>query len=207
MQPFFVKLHLVIFERRMQMTDEELVAHCSQGNARAQQVLYDQYSRKMFGVCLRYTANREEAEDMLQEGFVKVFQSIGMYKAFGPLENWIKKIIVNTALDFYRHRHTRVPETELFENAGDPIEPLQEYHAQELLKIIQQLPIGYRTVFNMHAIEGFNHKEISEMLNITEGTSKSQYARARVQLIKVLNYTNATAIENNANNEQLISTT
>ena len=117
-----------------------------------------------------------------------------MYKAFGPLENWIKKIIVNTALDHYRHQ-TRVEETELFENSGVAVEPLQDYHAQELLRVIHGLPVGFRTVFNLHAIEGYNHKEIAEMLNISEGTSKSQYSRAKVYLAKVLNRNETIATE------------
>ncbi len=171
----------------MQMTDEDLVSDCSKGKSQAQQALYERFSRKMFGVCLRYTSTREEAEDILQEGFVKVFQAIGMWKAIGSLENWIKKIIVNTALDYHRQQHTRLEETELLENSGDPVEPLQQFHAQQLLKIIQQLPVGYRNVFNLYAIEGFNHREIAEMLNITEGTSKSQYARARTHLSRIIN--------------------
>ena len=170
------------------MTDEELVRNCSKGNGHAQKALYDQFAGRMFGVCLRYTSNREEAEDILQEGFVKVFQAIAMFKGFGPLENWIKKIIVNTALDHYRQQKSRIQETELFENCGEPVEPLQELHAQELLKIIHQLPSGYRTVFNLYAIEGYNHREIGKMLNISEGTSKSQYARARTNLVRMLNH-------------------
>ena len=155
----------------MRTKEEELVSGCSRGDAKTQKALYEQFAKRMFGVCLRYTATREEAEDILQEGFVKVFQSIGMYKAYGPLENWIRKIIVNTALDHYRHKYARIEETELFENSGAALEPLQDYHAQELLRIIHSMPAGFRTVFNLHAIEGYNHKEIAEMLNITEGSN------------------------------------
>ena len=203
MQPFFVKLHLV-FWKSMQMTDEDLVIGCSMGNSRTQHVLYERFSRRMFGVCLRYTANKEEAEDILQEGFVKVFQAIGMWKAIGPLENWIKKIVINTALDHYRQQNNRIQETELFENSGDGVEPLQQFHAQELLRIIQKLPVGYRTVFNLYAIEGYNHKEIAEMLNVTEGTSKSQYARARMQLVRLLSENVPAPIEKEVRTEPLI---
>lgn len=186
------------------MTDEDLVNNCSKGEANAQKALYERFSRRMFGVCLRYTSSKEEAEDILQEGFVKVFQAIGHYRAFGPLENWIKKIVVNTALDHYRQKYSRIQETELFENSGEPVEPLQHYHAQELLNIIQQLPAGYRTVFNLHAIEGFNHREIADMLNITEGTSKSQFARARTYLIRLVNANSSVAREKDMRIEPLV---
>ena len=186
------------------MTDEDLVRDCSRGDSRAQRALYERFSRRMFGICLRYTSSREEAEDILQEGFVKVFQAIGMWRAVGPLENWVKKIIVNTALDHYRQQHTRIEETELFENSGEGVEPLQQYHAQELLRIIQKLPSGYRTVFNLYAIEGYNHKEIAEMLNVTEGTSKSQYARARTHLTKMLSDNVPAPVEKNVRVEPLI---
>src|SRR5436853_142282 len=111
----------------MYMGDEEMVKGCSENDGRAQKALYERFSRRMFGVCLRYTPTREEAEDILQEGFVKVFQAIGMYKNFGPLENWIKKIVVNTALDHYRQQYARMEETELSENTGDAVEPLQQF--------------------------------------------------------------------------------
>ena len=185
------------------MSDEELVKGCSENDGRAQKALYERFSRRMFGVCLRYTATREEAEDIMQEGFVKVFQAIGMYKSFGPLEHWIKKIVVNTALDHYRQKHTRIQETELYENAGESVEPLLQFHAEELLRIIQKLPSGYRMVFNLHAIEGYNHKEIGEMLNISAGTSKSQYARGRAHLSQLLNHYANAANEKDVHVEQL----
>lgn len=171
----------------MRLIEDELIVRCSAGDARAQQSLYQQFSPKMFGVCLRYTGSREEAEDVLQEGFIKIFHSITTFKGLGPLENWMKKIMVNTALDHYRQQKTRIDETELFENAGEPVEPLQQFHARELLKIIQKIPTGYRTVFNLYAVEGYNHKEIGALLNITEGTSKSQYARAKTHLARIIN--------------------
>ena len=177
------------------MDDENLVRGCSQNDGRAQKILYERFSGRMFGVCLRYTATREEAEDILQEGFIKVFQAMGMYKNIGRLENWIKKIVVNTALDHYRQQHLHIQETELFENAGEAVEPLQQLHADELLGIIQKMPAGYRTVFNLHAIEGYNHKEIAEMLNISVGTSKSQYSRARFHLSQLLNLYDSAAKE------------
>lgn len=182
----------------MQITDDELVRGCSRGDEKVRKALYDRYAGRMFGVCLRYTSNKEEAEDILQEAMLKVFQSISTFRGYGLLESWIKKVVVNTALDHYRQMRSRGggEELELNDNSGF-VQPLEEFNAKELLSIIRQLPGGYRAVFNLFAIEGFSHKEISEMLNISEGTSKSQYARARTLLIKMLELYNNRAVENN----------
>ncbi len=170
----------------MLQSEERLIEGCCKGDKLAQRNLYEIYSRKMFGVCLRYCNNREEAEEVLQEGLLKVFNKIGDFKKEGPLESWIKKIIINTALDLYRRNKNRQLETEWQENINESVEPLIELKAKELLQIIQTLPIGFRTVFNLYAIEGYNHAEIGNLLSISEGTSKSQYSRARQHLIKLI---------------------
>ena len=170
----------------MMIPDEQLIEGCRKGDQLAQRNLYDIYSRRMFGVCLRYCNNREEAEEVLQEGLLKVFNKIGDFKKEGTLESWIKRIMINTALDFYRRNKSRQMETEWQESITITVEPLSELKTKELLQVIQSLPTGFRTVFNLYAIEGYNHGEIASMLNITEGTSKSQYSRARQYLMKLI---------------------
>jgi RNA polymerase sigma factor (sigma-70 family) len=167
-------------------SDEQLIAGCKNGDRVAQRDLYAKYSRKLFGICLRYCDSREEAEEVLQEGLLKVYQKIEAFKAEGSLESWMKKIMINTALDTYRKNKSRALETEWQEHLNVSTEALAEFKAKDLLVIIHQLPKGFRTVFNLYAVEGYNHGEIGKMLGISEGTSKSQYARARMHLIKLL---------------------
>lgn len=146
-----------------------------------QQLLYDLYAKKMMMVCMRYAPTTFEAEDIVQEGFVKVFSNIHNFKKDCPLEFWIRKIIVNTALKHIRQKSllTVSHETEEVENISSGDYNLNDYSMDELLSMIQSLAPRYRMVFNLYAIEGYNHKEIGEMLDISEGTSKSQYSRAR----------------------------
>ncbi|MEO5571307.1 MAG: RNA polymerase sigma factor [Bacteroidia bacterium] len=170
------------------MTDEQLLQGCIKKNLTAQKQLYDRFAKKMLGVCLRYADCTEEAQDILQDGFIKVFEKINTYHATGALEGWIKRIMVNTALDNFRRRvnernHVQIDINEVAYNTGYNDAP-ENISVKELLKVIQQLPAGYRTIFNLYAIEGYSHKEISEMLGIAESTSKSQFARARVHLQK-----------------------
>lgn len=164
------------------MTDEQLVEGCLIPDASAQKQLYERFNRKMFAVCLRYSSSREDGEDLLQEGFVKVFNKLSSYKGEGSLEGWIRKVIVNTALDHFRQQKIILTGIEMAEDQISDESTLGKMEAQELLKIIQQLPKGFRTVFNLYAIEGYNHREIGELLGISENTSKSQYSRARAQL-------------------------
>ena len=170
-------------QRPLEMTDEQILEAILREDASAQRLLYEKFARKMFGVCLRYTKQREEAEDLLQEGFIKVFQKISSFKAEGSLEGWIRRVMVNTALDYLRQQKMQWTDLEDVVEAGD--EPVigHEIGASELMAELQKLPIGYKTVFNLHAIEGYSHKEIGGMLGISEGTSKSQYSRARNQLM------------------------
>ncbi|MEY3442494.1 MAG: hypothetical protein RLZZ519_775 [Bacteroidota bacterium] len=164
--------------------EERMVRGCVKGQPQHQEALYNLYYRKMFGVCLRYAPDRETAEDILQDGFVKVFKNIGSYEGKGSLEGWIRRVVVNTALEFLRKKSSMYPVVDIQQAANtdggwDIVSSMSE---QEILRMVQALPVGYRTVFNLYAIEGYSHKEIAERLNITEGTSKSQLARARQTL-------------------------
>ncbi|MBK9639189.1 MAG: RNA polymerase sigma factor [Bacteroidetes bacterium] len=165
------------------MTDEQIHEAILREDASAQRLLYDKFARKMFGVCLRYIKQREEAEDLLQEGFIKVFQKISSYKAEGSLEGWIRRVMVNTALDHIRQQKMLWTDlSDIIEEGDEPVIG-HEIGAAELMAELQKLPIGYKTVFNLYAIEGYTHKEIGILLGISEGTSKSQYSRARNQLM------------------------
>jgi RNA polymerase sigma factor (sigma-70 family) len=176
----------MVVQRPLEMTDEQILEALLREDASAQRLLYDKFARKMFGVCLRYTKQREEAEDLLQEGFIKVFQKISSYKAEGSLEGWIRRVMVNTALDYLRQQKMHWTDLEDVVEAGS--EPVigHEIGAGELMAELQKLPVGYKTVFNLHAIEGYSHKEIGVLLGVSEGTSKSQYSRARNQLMMLV---------------------
>lgn len=171
------------------MTDEKLVKDCASGNALAQKTFYEKFAGKMMAVCFRYTSDYEEAQDILQEGFIKVFNSISAYESKGSLEGWVRRIIVNTALDHYRKNKKYMQDTDI-DTLDYKLEKkeyiIEELNANDLLKIIETLPDGYRIVFNLYAIEGYSHKEIGERLGITESTSKSQYSRARKILRDIL---------------------
>lgn len=169
------------------MTDEQLLEAILRQDAKAQRLLYERFARKMFGVCLRYTRNREEAEDYLQDGFLKVFQKISSFKNEGSLEGWIRRVMVNTCLDHLRQQKMQWNEMDEATEPAENAEVLDKLQASDLLELIRQLPPGFRTVFNLFAIEGYSHKEIGEMLNISEGTSKSQFARARMNLVDKVN--------------------
>ena len=171
------------------MTEEQLVKACISGNASAQKEFYDLFAKKMMGVCLRYTNNYEEAQDVLQDGFIKVFNKLSKFVNKGSLEGWVRRIMVNTALDHYRKNKKFQKDVEI-DAVSFKLEK-QEYivesiNAQDLLKIIQTIPVGYRVVFNLFAIEGYSHKEIAEQLGVTESTSKSQFSRAKKMLRNIL---------------------
>ena len=148
--------------------------------------MYVRFSPMMKGVCLRYAANESEAEDLLQESFIRVFKNIVQFENTGPLGAWLRKLTINVALENYRKNKVVQLHLQAFswsqqeENQLD--NALQNLHLEDLLKKIQNLPSGFRTIFNLYAIEGYNHPEISQLLSISEGTSKSQYSRARAIL-------------------------
>lgn len=163
------------------MTDEELIHGCISGKESYQYELYRRYAPKMFGVCLRYCANREEAEDVLQDGFIKVFKKMDTFRFAGSFEGWIRKIMVNTAVR-NKYMHFRAHEIPALEGIEHPVtdeKVTSGLSTADLMKLINELPQGYKIVFNMFAIEGYSHKEIAETLNIQEATSRSQYLRAR----------------------------
>jgi RNA polymerase sigma-70 factor (ECF subfamily) len=171
------------------MTDEELIKKCTCGDLLAQKTFYEKFAGKMFGVCLRYMNGDDEAQDVLQDGFIKVFDNLDRYQKKGSLEGWVRRIIVNTALDQIRKNKKFVDNVDADSVSymlEDKVYIVEELEAEDLLKIINRLPVGYRVVFNLFAIEGYSHKEIAEKLDITESTSKSQYSRARKILRTVL---------------------
>lgn len=139
------------------------------------------YKRRFYAICMRYTHDMAEAEDILQDGFVRIFKNIDSFTRAGSFEGWMKRIIVNTAIEYFRKRTNlySITEFEYAESVSYDEQTIENIAAGDILKLIQELPIGYRTVFNLYAIEGFSHKEIGDMLEISEGTSKSQLARAR----------------------------
>jgi RNA polymerase sigma-70 factor (ECF subfamily) len=165
-------------------SESDLIEGCIKGDRKMQYELYERFAPKMYGVCLRYAANAEEAEDILQEGFIKVFRKISSYRGDGSFEGWIRRIFVNTAIEQFRKKTYLQPITEQEESSieGKYISVLDNMAEKDIIKLIQQLSPGYRTVFNMYVIEGFTHKQISEALNISEGTSKSQLSRAKLIL-------------------------
>lgn len=172
------------------MDERQLIDGCRRGDRLAQKELYERYSRRMMGVCLRYTNDRETARDLLQDGFVKVFTGMDSYSGAGSFEGWMRKIFVNCALEYLRKSDVLRDSTDL-DNTAELIHPessvLSDMSAAELMKLVQELPTGFRTVFNLFAIEGYSHKEISEMLKITESTSRSQFTRAKQMLQKRIN--------------------
>ncbi|MBK1442069.1 sigma-70 family RNA polymerase sigma factor [Parapedobacter sp. ISTM3] len=182
-------IHIVIITvntRKLEqtVTIDSLYEGCKAGNRHAQQQLYQAMASKMLGVCMRYARSTFEAEDMLQTGFVKVFKSIERFRGEGSFEGWIRRIMVNTAVETYR-RNMRGGYSVDIEDVQDDIQQtfsMDSLECEDLLRIIQTLPDGYRVVFNMYALEGYSHKEIAETLHISEGASKSQLSRARTWL-------------------------
>lgn len=149
-----------------------------------QEELYRRFSPRMYAVCLRYAGNAEEAEDILQEGFIKVYKKLDSFRREGSFEGWIRRIFVNTAIEHFRRKRYLQPVTEKEENTieGNYLSVLDSLAERDILDLVQQLSPGYRTVFNMYVVEGYTHKEIGDLLGISEGTSKSQLSRAKVIL-------------------------
>lgn len=170
------KLHI-----ESMLSEKELIDGCARGNRAMQKALYDTYSGKMKVICLRYAKSTQEAEDILQEGFIKVFAGIKSFRGDAKLSSWITRVMVNTALNAQRQKLYLFPMVDVTDTVlpEDENISLSSFHLSELLSMIQTLPDGCRIVFNLFAIEGYNHKEIGELLKISEGTSKSQYSRAK----------------------------
>jgi len=160
---------------------EEIIKACKSGKRNAQEELYKMFSRKMYGVCLRYSKDSTAAEDVLQDGFIKVFQNIKQFEGKGSFEGWVRKIMVNSALERYRKQHFMYANNDVEHYSEDFSydDIISQVSAQDLLKLIQELSPQYRMVFCLFAIDGYSHDEIAQMLNISEGTSKSNLSRAR----------------------------
>ena len=177
------------------MTDHELIAGCLRQDRTCQEALYKRFHGKMLGVTMRYARDRDEARDMLQEGFIKVFTSISNFSGKGSFEGWVRRIVVNTSIDHLRkNKHEYMIVSSVHSRDGDLPDAVDEADENELLQLseeqliacIQQLSPAYRAVFNLYVMENLPHKEISERLGISEGTSKSNLAKARYQLKKIL---------------------
>ena len=168
------------------MDHKELVKNCLKGKAEAQKDLYNHFAASMFGICYRYTKSTTDAEDVLQEGFVKVFRNLHHYRSEGELGAWIHRIMVNCALNYLKQNKRYSSELSYEEDHLHPVSaenPIINLQAKELADLIRQLPTGCQTIFNLHAVEGYTHVEIGEMMGIHAGTSRSQYARARALMI------------------------
>lgn len=171
-------------------SEEELIQKCIDNEGRAQKQFYERFAPKMYGVCLRFSKNKMEADDILQEGFVKVFLNLKSFRKEGSLEGWIRRTMVNTAINLFKKnaKHQKDVDIETADMNGHHHASgiIDRLSVEELLGLINKLPTGYRMVFNLNVIEGYTHKEISELLDISENTSKSQLSRARQTLQKKL---------------------
>jgi RNA polymerase sigma-70 factor (ECF subfamily) len=171
------------------MTEEAIVQGCLKQQASAQKALYEKFSVKMLAVCYRYAHNKEDAEDMLQEGFIKVFSQIHTFKAQGAFEGWIRRIMVHTCINILKKNKKFNESVDIQMASG--LHVREEFipsiiQAKQVVECIRLLPIGYRTVLNLYAIEGYSHKEIGQILDIEESTSRSQYTRAKAMLEDLL---------------------
>lgn len=171
------------------MTEKQLIDKSIKNDTKAQQTLYETFAPKMFGVCLRYVSDIDVAKDILQDSFITVFSRLSSFNHDGSFEGWIRRIVVNTALMHLRKTTLFVD----YDNASEQIKnesvdpsALEDLSVADLMKIVDSLPPGFRTVFNLFAIEGYSHKEIGQLLNITESSSRSQYSRARKQLQQII---------------------
>ncbi|NBC82325.1 MAG: sigma-70 family RNA polymerase sigma factor [Bacteroidetes bacterium] len=167
---------------------EKIIEGCKKNKRKAQMYLYEHYAALLLGVCIRYAESKPEAEDILQEAFLKIFDNIDSYTGKGNFEGWMKRIVINTAITHYhknkKYYHHQDVEDMTEEELKINITPDTEYSVKELHDLLAQMPEGYRMVFNLYAVEGYKHKEIAEKLNIDESTSKSQYLRAKNWVVK-----------------------
>lgn len=176
-----------------------MIRGCIEGDPEMQKLLYDRFSSKMYGVCLRYTENTEDANDVMQEGFIKVYKSLPKFRSEGSFEGWIRRIFINTSIEHFRKKVKLYNVAEVQENTieDNELDALDSLATKDILNIVNQLSPGYKQVFNMHVVEGYSHKEIADILGITEGTSKSQLARAKGVLKKIIESGNTSKKRNN----------
>jgi RNA polymerase sigma factor (sigma-70 family) len=169
--------------------EKQLIEACKQGKPSAQKTLYGRFAGEMLVVCMRYCKSKEEAEDILQESFIKIFQSIKDFREDSRLYFWVKRVVVNTALNSYRKNKNQMflmaDDVDNYDQSDEGYS-ISNIHWKDLMLMIQKLPAGCQTIFNLYAIEGYNHKEIGELLGVSEGTSKSQYSRARQLMQQII---------------------
>lgn len=164
------------------ISESDLIAGCIAGDRKMQEELYNRFASKMYAVCLRYANNADDAQDLLQEGFIKVYKNLHRFRAEGSFEGWVRRVFINSSIEHYRRKAAKLStvsdkeESTIEDHDISAIDTLAE---KDIINLIQDLSPGYRTVFNLYVIEGYSHREIGEMLNISEGTSKSQLARAK----------------------------
>lgn len=177
--------------RLRELTERELVRGCLDNDPRCQELLYARYARRMYAVCLRYARHQLEAQDLMQEGFIRVFDKLKGFRMDGSLEGWVRRIMVHTAINHYRRKAFQMERFGLEHVPDEPVASTAVDHLgeQELLAMVSALPDGYRVVFNMYAIEGYDHAEIASMLGCGESTSRSQLAKARRMLQSMINKT------------------
>ena len=176
-------------EPRSMDDHQKLVKDCLKNNAIAQKQLYDLFSGNMLGICYRYTKSMNDAEEVLQQGFIKIFRNLHQYKMQGDLGAWIRRIMVNTAINYLKRKPRYQLDLSFEDSHLHPVasgEPDITLNMKDLLNLIRQLPPGYQAIFNLHAVEGYTHVEIGKILGINDSTSRSQYARARALLINWL---------------------
>ncbi len=175
-------------ESNYPVIEGDLIKSCIAGDRKMQEILYYRFSPKMYAVCLRYSNNADDAQDLLQDGFIKVFKNLEKFRGEGSFEGWMRRIFVNTSIEQFRRKTklATVPEARENNIEDRAFGALESMAEKDIIKIVQQLSPGYRQVFNMYVIEGYTHQEIGEILGIHEGTSKSQLARAKVILQKMI---------------------
>lgn len=169
------------------ISESDLIAGCIAGDRKMQEELYNRFASKMYAVCVRYANNADDAQDLLQEGFIKVYKNLHRFRAEGSFEGWVRRVFINSSIEHYRKKQaklTTVSDKEENTIEDSDISALDSLAERDIINLIQDLSPGYRTVFNLYVIEGYSHKEIGELLGISEGTSKSQLARAKSILQK-----------------------
>ena len=169
------------------ISESDLIKGCIEGDRKMQEELYRRFAPKMYAVCLRYANNADDAQDLLQEGFIKVYRNLHRFRAEGSFEGWIRRVFINSSIEHFRKKSAKlstVSDKEENTIEDTDISALDNLAEKDIINLIQELSPGYRTVFNLYVVEGYSHKEIGELLGISEGTSKSQLARAKAILQK-----------------------
>lgn len=168
--------------------ERDFIRACARKERWAQRALYEEFFSPLMAICLRYANGEDEAMDILHESFIKIFRHIGRYKPGTSLAAWMRRITINTAIDYYRRNHRRRVENieQAYDLSSQDADAISQYSEKEILAAIQQLTPAYRTVFNLYVIEGYSHKEIADLLEITESTSRSNLVKARVKLQEML---------------------